>query len=142
MCYTAYAESNQMTEPKRDDADTLRIPLAEETVEAHVTERQLGVVRLTKRVETHPMVADVDLTTDEVHVQRRTRNEVVTEAREPWHEGDTLVIPLYEERVITEKQLVLIEEVRVRNRPKVERAHIQDSVRKEVLDVETIRNEP
>jgi stress response protein YsnF len=115
------------------------IPLAEETAEAHITEREQGVVRITKRVEALPVHAPVEVRTDRVTVKRVPRNEVVAAAREPWQEDDTLVIPVYEERIVTE--LVLVEEVHVRTKPEYASVDLKETVRKEVVEIETLPNE-
>ena len=127
-----------MAEDETTEAQTLRVPLAEEELTAHVVEQEQGAVRITKRVEEVPMRADIDLRTDDVDVTRQARDEVVAEAREPWYDGDELVIPLYEERLVTEKRLVLIEEVRIRSTASVETVHLRDTVRRETIDVERV----
>lgn len=127
-----------MSDDETTDARTLRVPLAEEELTAQVVEREQGTVRITKRVEERPMRADIDLRTDDVEVTRQARNEVVEEALEPWYDGDELVIPLYEERLVTEKRLVLIEEVRVRSTSSIETVHLRDTVRRETIDVERV----
>lgn len=129
-------------EEARDDMSHLHIPLAEETVEAHITERELGKVVIKKRVEVEPVTANIDLQRDDVTVDRVARDEVVTEAREPWYDGDTLVIPLYEEQLVTEIRLVLKEEVRVRTKPTHKRVSLKDEIRREVIDINTVRNDP
>lgn len=88
------------------------------------------------------MRADIDLRTDDVDVTRHARDEVVEEARAPWYDGDVLVIPLYEERLVTEKRLVLIEEVRIRRTPSVETVHLRDTVRRETVDIDRVPPEP
>lgn len=122
--------------------DTLRIPLAEEVLTAQVEERQQGRVRIHKHVETVPMKADIDLLREAAHIDRQARDEVVDATREPWYEGDTLVIPRYEERLVTEKRLVLVEEIRVQIRPETEQVHLRDTVRREVVDIDEVRSEP
>jgi len=129
-------------EEARDDMSHLHIPLAEETVEAHITERELGKVVIKKRVEVEPVTANIDLQRDDVTVDRVARDEVVTEAREPWYDGDTLVIPLYEEQLVTEIRLVLKEEVRVRTKPTHKRVSLKDEIRREVIDINTVKNDP
>lgn len=126
----------------RDDMSHLHIPLAEESVEAHITERELGKVVIRKRVEVEPVTANIDLQRDDVTVDRVGRDEVVTEAREPWYDGDTLVIPLYEEQLVTEIRLVLKEEVRVRTKPTHKRVSLKDEIRREVIDIDTVKNDP
>lgn len=121
----------------RDQPNTLRIPLAEEHLEAEVTEREIGAIRFNKRVETTPVEETFDVRSDDISVERRARDEVVEAAREPWYEGDTLIIPVYEERIVVEKRLVLIEEILVVSRTKTEQVTAQDTVRREVIDVQT-----
>lgn len=135
-------ETIEAHEEQPDDRTHLRIALAEESVEAHVTERELGKVVIRKRVEVEPVVANVDLKRDDVAVDRVAKNEVVTEAREPWYDGDTLVIPLYQEQLVTEIRLVLKEEVRVRSTPTHERVSLKDEIRREVLDIDTVKYDP
>lgn len=94
-----------MTDDETTEDQVLRVPVAEEELTARVVEQGQGAVRITKRVEEVPMRADIDLRTDAVAVTRHARDEVVVEARAPWYEGDELVIPLYEERLVTEKQI-------------------------------------
>lgn len=130
--------------PSAEGADTgsLRVPLVSEELVAHVAEREQGHVRIRKHVETVPMKADIDITREAVRIDRQPRDEVVEAAKEPWYEGETLVIPRYEERLVTEKRLVLVEEVHVRIRPETEQVHLNDSVRREVVDVEKIPVDP
>lgn len=122
-----------------EESRTLHIPLAEEELEAHVYQRQEGVVRFSKRVETDPVETQVEVRSDDVFVERLPRDEIVTTPRSPWYEGDTMIIPVYEERLVMEKRLVLTEEIHVRRTVKTEQVDIQDTVRREVVDIETER---
>lgn len=132
-------EGQRLTADARsEDPGTLNVQLAEEELEAHVTERQLGRLRISKRVNEEPQVADIELHHDDVQVDRTAVNEFVTEPKGPWYDGDTLVIPVYEEQLVTEVRLILKEEIRVRNTQQTERVKIRETARKEVLDFETI----
>jgi uncharacterized protein (TIGR02271 family) len=125
--------------PDNDSGDTsgnLRIPLMEERLEAHVRKRQEQVVRLTKRVETEPVEAEIDIHTDEVDVERVPRNEAVSGPRAPWHEGDTLIAPVYEERLVVEKRLVLTEEIHIRRTVKTAQVEVKETVRRETVDID------
>lgn len=115
--------------------DALRMPLAEEHLVAEVTEREQGVVRLTKRVEIIPTEAVFDLRSDDVSIQRRARNEVVQEVQAPFYEGDTMVIPVYEEQVFVETRLVLIEEILISTGTKTEQVTVKENLRREVVDI-------
>ncbi len=124
-----------------EDPTPLRFSLAEEEAEARITERLQGIVRITKRVEMHPVHAPIEIRTEHVTVRRIRRNEVVAAAREPWQEEDTLIIPVYEERLVTATELVLVEEVHVRTRSDSTRVELKEAIRREVVDIERLPSE-
>lgn len=115
--------------------EKLTFSLAEEHLRADVRERQVGTVSISKRTEELPIGADIDIQHDEVHVEHREINEPMPEARDPWYEGDTLVVPVYEEVLVTEKRLYLKEEIRITLVKATEQVHVQDTVRRQVVDV-------
>jgi uncharacterized protein (TIGR02271 family) len=117
------------------DDEKLTFSLAEEHLRADVRERQVGTVSISKRTEELPVEADIDVQHDEVHVEHREINEPMPEARDPWYEGDTLVVPVYEEVLVTEKRLYLKEEIRITLVKATEQVHVQDTVRRQVVDV-------
>ena len=85
-----------MSDKQRDpNTSNVTLPLSEETLEARVFETEIGKVRIHKRVETDRLEQDVELSHDDVVVERAERNEVVKERREPWLEGEVLIIPVY-----------------------------------------------
>jgi uncharacterized protein (TIGR02271 family) len=120
------------------DTVTDRITLAEETLEAHVVERQIGQVRIHTRVETEPVSAQVTLHHDDVTIERVAVNEPATERRAPWYEGETLMVPVYEEVLVTQTQLMLREVIQLRNQGRVEPVDLQGTVRREVVDIEEV----
>ncbi len=115
-----------------------RLTLAEETLDAHVTERQTGKVRIHKQVETQPMTAEVKLHHDDVVIDRVDVNEHVTERRDPWYEGDMLMVPVYEEVLVSRTQLVLREVIQLRNKGRVEPVTLRGTVRREVVNIEEV----
>jgi uncharacterized protein (TIGR02271 family) len=88
------------------------IPLAEETLV--VGKRQTSSrVRVRTEVAERIELAQIDLTREDVVVERVPIDREVTSAPGVRHEGDTLVIPVVEEMMVLEKRLVLREEVRI-----------------------------
>ena len=69
-------------------------------------------------------------------IDRLAVNEMTTERRAPWYEGETLMIPIYEEVLVTETKLALKEIIRVHNRGRVEQINLRGSVRREIVDIE------
>ena len=71
-------------------------------------------LRLTTTEAEQPL--RLDTLREHVEVERVAIGKVVEQRREPWHDGDTLVVPIYEERVVVQRTLVLKEEVRLHSR--------------------------
>ncbi|CAN5734601.1 hypothetical protein BH20CHL3_BH20CHL3_06050 [soil metagenome] len=128
-----------MSDKQRDrNTSNVTLPLSEETLEARVFETEIGKVRIHKRVETDRLEQDVELSHDDVVVERAERNEVVKERREPWLEGEVLIIPVYEEVLVSEKRLMLREVIRVARGRQSERVNVGGEVQREVVDIERI----
>jgi len=128
-----------MSDKQRDrNTSNVTLPLREETLEARVFETEIGKVRIHKRIETDRLEQDVELSHDDVVVERAERNEVVKERREPWLEGEVLIIPVYEEVLVSEKRLMLREVIRVARGRQSERVNVGGEVRREVVDIERI----
>lgn len=126
--------------PLTGDGDQKRrLELIEETLEPQVLRRQVGEVLIHKSVETHTLRNEVDLEREHVSLEEMAVQEYVEEKRDPWYEDGMLVIPIYEEVLVTERRLMLTKLVRVRHEVTTETAVIEADVRREVLDVEPRR---
>ena len=113
-----------------------RVELAEETLEPRIVRKQVGEVLIHKSIETQMLRNDVEVEREQVAIEQLVVEEYVDEKREPWYEDDMLVIPVYEEVLVTERKLMLSKLVRVRREVRVEQAVVEGEVRREVLDVE------
>lgn len=133
------AEINTTTAKRTEtvdlDKEDLVFSLAEEQLEADVYEKQIGTVAIEKRTEVLPVEGEIDVDHDEVEIEHREINEPVAESEQPWYDGDTLVVPVYEEVLVTEKHLYLKEEIRVTRVKTTEQVKVQDTVRRQVVDV-------
>jgi uncharacterized protein (TIGR02271 family) len=105
-----------------------RLRVGKETVEAGRVQ-----VRVTPREE--EQVVDLPATEEQVEVERVPVNRVVEAAAGVRQEGDVTIIPIYEERVVVQKQLVLKEEVRLTRRRTTTTRHEQVTLRKEDVTV-------
>ena len=92
------------------------IALAAETLTVDKRQVTRGRVVVRKRVVSHDAVVDEPLEQEQVEVTRVPVNKLVETAESPRTEGDTTVIPLYEEVLVVEKRLVLTEELHVSKR--------------------------
>lgn len=103
-------------EVEHPEGDHVVVPLAEETVEVAKRTVETGKVRIVKTVREEQQVYDQPMFREDVEVERVAKEEFVKSAAGPRQEGDTLVIPLYEEVLVVEKRLMLREEIRVTRR--------------------------
>jgi len=94
--------------------DRLVIPIVEEAID--IRKRwvdQGGGVRITKTVTEHTASVDEPLHREIVSVDRVPINRIVEAATAPYEDGETFVVPVYEETLVVEKRLVLREELRI-----------------------------
>jgi len=90
------------------------IPVIQEeiVIDKYIVEK--GKVRVSKRISEHEEVIDEPVFHEEVRIERIPVNKVIDVSPTIRQEGDTLIIPIVEERVFVEKRLVLVEELRIR----------------------------
>jgi uncharacterized protein (TIGR02271 family) len=99
---------------EQEDSETIRIPVIEEDLAIGKREVETGHVHVSVSVNEREELVDVPLTAERVEVERIPVNRIVDAPLEPRYEDDTLVVPVVEERLVVQKQLVLTEEVRIR----------------------------
>lgn len=100
------------TPPDADEGDPV-IPVIEERARIASARHETGAVRI--RIETVEDAATLALerVEDRTQVERVPVGTVVDARREPWWLGETLVVPVYAERAVVERQLLLVEEIRL-----------------------------
>lgn len=98
------------------------VPLAREEIKVGKRRVETGRVRIRKVVRQREETVDERLLHEEVDVQRVPVNREIDVPAQPHYEGDVLIVPVMEERLVMQKRLVLVEEIHVRKR-QVERAH-------------------
>ena len=121
-----------------DKSDTLVIPIVEE--EARIAKRQVvsGRVIVKTTVDTEKRILKEMLSLETVEVERIPVNRVVDTIPQIRTDGDVTIIPVFEERLVIEKQLVLVEEVRIRRTASVENVEVPITLRKERAAVERL----
>lgn len=116
-----------MTPPARHDAavadpgpditirdDVAVIPVVAEEVRVDTEVREIGRVKITKRVELRDEPIDLEFIRDHVAVERVPVGRPVDAPQDVRYEGDVMIIPVHEEVLVVQKQLVVREELRVR----------------------------
>jgi len=117
------------------------IPLAEESVSVSKREVETGQVRVSLSTDIETVIAREMLRGCRIEVERVPVNKALPEnepAPQSRQEGDTLVIPVVEERPVVVKRLVITEEVRLRFVPTETPFEEEVSVRRQKATVDRV----
>lgn len=98
-------------ERPRDDAT---LPLLAEELFVTKENRETGRVRISTHTHEREALIDEDLARERVEIETIPIGRRIDAVPEVRQEGDTTVIPVVEERLVVERQVVLKEEIRVR----------------------------
>ncbi|MBV8083287.1 MAG: DUF2382 domain-containing protein [Chloroflexi bacterium] len=112
--------------------------LREEELVAIKEMRHVGDVQIRTVVEDVPHELQVEAFHEEVEVKHVPINRVVAEREAPRHEGETLIVPVYEEEVVVTKRLVLREELQIRRIPTSESRVFEQTLKRERLDIQDV----
>jgi uncharacterized protein (TIGR02271 family) len=112
------------------------IPVVQEEVSIGKERHDTATVRVEKTVEVENREVEIPLHSESVEVRREARNEILEKPMQQWQEGDTLVIPVMEERLVVEKKLVLTELVYVTRRETTQTARETVELRRESVKVD------
>ena len=130
----------------RDDAGRDGVPSGEVVVPVIVEELEVrtrtvesgGAVRLRKLVHEDTVTVDEPLSTETYEVERVAVGRPVEGAVPVRHEGDTMIVPVLEERLVTRRQLVLVEEIRLTRRTHTYREPRTVTLRREEVVAERL----
>ena len=113
-----------------EDQDEVRVPLVEEAVSIERREAETDRVRVRTVVDAQDVLVEEQLRVGQLDVARVPVEREVAEAPAPYREGDTLIIPVVEERLVIEKRLFVVEELRVTSTSREEAVQIPVSLRR------------
>lgn len=136
-----FKQDFQADEPEQRLADSVRakpviIPVIEEQVQIGKRIIETGAVRVTKHVIEESQTIDVPVSREEVIVEHVAVYQYVDEAPGVRYEGETMIIPVLREVLVTEKRLLLVEEVHVTKRQLTDQETQEVILRKEEITVE------
>ena len=106
-----------MTQPTDPE---VHLPIAEERIAVHKRTVERGRVRVRTVVDEQTRWVRESLMTEDVVVERVAVNREVESPPPIRQEGDVTVIPIVEEVLVTERRLVVKEEVRLRKERRFE----------------------
>ena len=120
-------------EPQRDERV---IPVQAEEIKVDRRTVETGRVRVRKEVHERDVVVEEPVVNEEIDVRRVPVDRVVDAPQEVRQEGETTIIPVYEEVLVVEKRLKLKEEIHVTRRRVEERQPQTVRLRREEVVVE------
>ncbi len=116
------------------------IPIVEETLTIGKREVETGRVSVRTSVEEREQIVLEELIHTAVEIDRIDINRVIETAPEIREDGDLLIVPIVEERLVVSKELVLVQELHVRRRRVSQEFEEPVTLRKTTVEVE--RREP
>jgi uncharacterized protein (TIGR02271 family) len=131
-----FADSDSV---RTDVGDDVRVPIVEERLAVGKRQINLGDILVHKSVDTAEERRALPITRDDVQVERVPVNRTVAAPETPRQDGEWFVIPVMEEVLVVQKQLVVTEEIRIRRQPVTEQREVRETVRHERVTVEDTR---
>jgi stress response protein YsnF len=116
-------------------SDVQVIPVVAEFLQVERKQRE-SVLRIRKVVHEREAVVDDELKDQKVSIERVAVGRTLDAPVAVRHEGDLMIVPIMEERLVVEKRLVLVEELHIRREFHVHREPQHVTLRREVVIVE------
>jgi uncharacterized protein (TIGR02271 family) len=120
----------------QDETQIVVFPVIQEDLQVQKQSVETGKVRLTKTVHEEQTTINESVMQERVDVERVPVNRYVDAATEARREGETLIIPVFEEVLVVEKRLLLREEIHVTPRKETKEVSQEVTVRREDITVE------
>lgn len=135
---------SRLPEPIDRIGERVVVPVVEERLDVGVRVVTTGTVRLERTVREREEVVDLPLERVRVEVERLRIERTLAddETPQPREEGDVLIVPVIEERLVVERRRVLVEEVRVRRVRETVHAPVSVTLRGDVVEVERAAASP
>lgn len=130
--------------PASADEPGVTLPVIEETVQVDKRIVDHGGWRIAKQVETRDETVDEPLRHRFVNVERRPIGAFVESGEMPQqrYEGDVLVLPVVREVLVTQKRLMLVEEIRISQTEGTHHDPQRVTLRSETFSIERLEPEP
>ena len=117
------------------------IPVIEEQMLVEKQVIETGRLRVSKTVLEEEQTVDVPLTSETFNVERVSINQYVDTPPAVRYDGDTTVFPVLKEVLVTEKRLLLVEEVHVTKRQTTRNDTQRVMLRREEVTVQRVNSE-
>jgi uncharacterized protein (TIGR02271 family) len=120
-----------------EDASKLTLLAEELAVEKEAVET--GRVRVTKQTRTREAFVDESLLREHAEIETIPIGRQISEMPSVRQEGETIIIPIVEEILHTERRLILKEEVKITRRRTTEQFHDRVTLRYQEADIARVQ---
>ena len=121
------------------DDPKLALPAEELTVTKETVET--GRLRVSKQTHTREVAIDEDLVRETAEIETIVVGRQIFEMPSVRHEGETIIVPIVEEVIHTERRLILKEEIRITRRKSTEQFHDRVTLRYQEAVVTRVQSE-
>lgn len=113
-----FPRSPEFDAPPRDAArrDTMVLPVVQEELAVDRQAVETGIVRVRTTTSEREEIVGMPVEREDVIVERVAVNRPVDAPLEVRQEGDVTIVPVHEEVVVVQRQLMLKEELHIRRR--------------------------
>lgn len=111
------------------------IPLVEETASVEKRAVVTGRVLVETRTDRFEERVEAELSSGAVEVERVPVNREVDAVPDIRNEGDAIVVPVVEERIVIQRRLFLTEELHVRRRTRTDTVEVPVTLRRQRAEV-------
>jgi len=120
------ADSEQ---PSKSSIDDSKLTLLAEELSVGKEAVETGHVRVSKQTHTREVAVEESLLRESAEIETIPIGRQIFEMPSVRHEGETIVVPIVEEILHTERRLILKEEVRITRRKTTEQFHDRVTLR-------------
>lgn len=118
------------------------IPLYQEHIDVEKVQAITDRLRVSTHVEERFVLVEESVDHGQLSVERVAVERAVSQAPEPRQDGDTLIVSVVEERLVVEKRLFVIEELRITRTSTTEHVSQTEMVRTMRASVEHAEPSP
>jgi uncharacterized protein (TIGR02271 family) len=112
-----------------NSTDNLKLTLLAEELTVETEAVETGRVRVSKHTRTREVAIDEDLLRESAEIETVPIGRQIFEMPAVRHEGETIIVPMVEEVLYTERRLFLKEEVRITRKKTTEQFHDRVTLR-------------
>lgn len=134
-------QTNSTAVPNQQTGGEIVVPIIAEEIFVEKRMVESGGVRIHKTVRENLQIVDEPIIQENVDIERVAVNQFVETAPGIRYEGDTMIIPILEEVVVTQKRIFVREEIRV-TKTREQHSNPQEiTLRREEINFEEIESD-